>query len=509
MKFNQTQRGSNRTTNFEGADAYSLSFKEELYAAVAATALSDTFYESADSRLTRIQELIRVVAARDAHFVAKLAVYARQEMHLRSVPLVLLVELAKVHAGDDLVRRATRQVVQRADEITELLAYYQQANGRTGTKRLHRLSKQLQRGLADAFNRFDEYQFAKYNRDGEVRLRDALFLVHPKAKDEAQQQIFDRIASNTLQTAYTWETELSSTGQQWAAGDEEAKQAAFRERWEILVRSGKVGYMALLRNLRNLLNADVSEEVLEMVAQRIADPEQVKRSRQFPFRFYAAYRELEKVSHTGVAAFLQALDDAMTASAANITGFAPEDHVAIFTDVSGSMHSNLSKRSSMQYYEVGLVLSALFRRTVKLAYTGLFGEDFEMVQVNPNNGVLSNVRRLSQVNVGHSTNGYKAIKHLLENEIITDKVLIFTDCQLWNSNWNSTETIAQYWKKYQKIAPEAKLYLFDLAGYGNTPISTHGSQVKLIAGWSDKVFEMLDAMENGSSAVQEIEEIEI
>ncbi len=509
MKFNQTQRGSNRTTNYEGAEAYTLSFKEELYAAVAATALSDTFYESADSRLTRIQELVRVVAARDAQFVAKLAVYTRQQMHLRSVPLVLLVELAKVHSGDDLIRRTTRQVVQRADEITELLAYYQQANGRSGTKRLHRLSKQLQRGLADAFNRFDEYQFAKYNRDGEVKLRDALFLVHPKAKDETQQQIFDRIASNSLKTAYTWETELSRTGQEVSEEDEEAKRAAFREQWETLVRSGKMGHMALLRNLRNLLRADVSEEVLELVAQRIADPEQVRRSRQFPFRFYAAYRELEGVSHACVATFLQALDDAMTASAANIAGFAPEDRVAIFTDVSGSMHTNLSRRSSMQYYEVGLVLSALFRRTVKLAYTGLFGEDFRMVQTNPRNGVLSNVRRLSKVNVGQSTNGYKAIKHLLENGIMVDKVLIFTDCQLWNSNWGSNETIAQYWKHYQHFFPEAKLYLFDLAGYGNTPISTHGSQVKLIAGWSDKVFDMLDAMENGSSAVKEIERVEI
>lgn len=98
----------------------------------------------------------------------------------------------------------------RADEITELLACYELLNEREGTKKLNRLSKQLQKGLALAFNRFDEYQFAKYNRNTGVKLRDALFLVHPKAKDEGQQALFDKIVQNTLQTPYTWETELSA-----------------------------------------------------------------------------------------------------------------------------------------------------------------------------------------------------------------------------------------------------------------------------------------------------------
>lgn len=144
-------------------------------------------------------------------------------MNMRSVPMVLAVELAKVHRGDSTVNKMVSGIVLRADEIAELLAYYQLANQRKDTKKLNRLSKQLQAGLQGAFNRFDEYQFAKYNRDAEVKLRDALFLIHPKAKDESQQALFNKIVNNELETPYTWETELSALGQTKFASEKEKK----------------------------------------------------------------------------------------------------------------------------------------------------------------------------------------------------------------------------------------------------------------------------------------------
>ena len=123
----------------------------------------------------------------------------------------MAVELSKhAHGGDGLVGDLTSRIVQRADEITELLAYYSIANSRTELKKLNKLSKQLQRGLSAAFNKFDEYQFAKYNRDAAIKLKDALFLVHPKAKDESQQALFDKIVQDELAIPYTWETELSA-----------------------------------------------------------------------------------------------------------------------------------------------------------------------------------------------------------------------------------------------------------------------------------------------------------
>ncbi|MBR0324480.1 MAG: TROVE domain-containing protein, partial [Bacteroidales bacterium] len=199
MKFNNNIKEVNKIENYEGGEAFVMSPELELYSAVVTASLEDKFYEKNNFFMNRIVELISKV---DPMFVAQLAIYARTQMHMRSVPLLLLVELAKIHRGDDLLSRAVEKTVLRADEITELLACYQLRNDSgNGAKKLAKLSKQIQFGLQRSFNKFDEYQFAKYERDSaEVKLRDALFLVHPKAKDDTQQIIFDKIANKNLAT---------------------------------------------------------------------------------------------------------------------------------------------------------------------------------------------------------------------------------------------------------------------------------------------------------------------
>ena len=280
--------------NHEGAEAFVMSPELELYTTVVTASLSDKFYESNDERMNRIVSLIAKV---DPMFVAQLAVYTRTQMYLRSVPLLLLVELAKVHNGDDLVSRAVAQTVLRADEITELLACYQSRNpSKDERKKLGKLSHQIQVGLQQAFNHFDEYQFAKYDRNGaDVKLRDALFLVHPKAKDEAQQALFDKITYKGLDVPYTWETELSALGQQEFESEKE-RAIVFRLKWEELIDSGKVGYMALMRNLRNILESRVSVEHIEKVCDVLSDPKAVANAKQLPFRYLSAYREVQEIT---------------------------------------------------------------------------------------------------------------------------------------------------------------------------------------------------------------------
>ena len=508
MKFNQTRRGTQVTTNHEGARAYQLEAKLALYTLVVTSTLEKTFYEGANARLDRLRSLIETVAQEDPAFVAKLAVYAREQMHLRSVPLVVTVELARWHQGDDLVRRTLGRVIKRADEITELLAYYQQANSRQGRKKLDRLSKQVQKGIADAFNRFDAYQFAKYNRQTEVKLRDALFLSHPVAKDAAQQAVFDQIVADTLEAPQTWEVALTQAGQV-AQGDAEAKAVLKREAWEEMVLSGKLGYMALLRNLRNLLQAQVRDEVLVKAAQTLADPVQVRRSRQLPFRFLSAYRELQGQSHPQTRTLLQALEDAMKASAANIAGFGPEMRVLIAGDTSGSMTTKLSPKSTVQYMDVGLVLAVLLRQVCQQVVTGVFGTGYKTVQV-PDGQVLAAVEMLKRTNVGWATNGHLVVEHLIEHQLVMDKVMLFTDLQLWNSHGDGND-LTRAWRTYKQLAPQAKLYLFDLAGYGQSPVDIHPGDVHLLAGWSDKVFDLLAQLESGAmgDALDLIDAIEL
>lgn len=504
MMFNFKLRNkAKQVVNYEGAKAFVLTPQLELYTAVATAGLSDQFYEKAEDKLARIRELI---AKNDAAFVARLAIYAREQMYLRSIPLVLAVELAKQHSGDAMVAKLTNRVVQRADEITELLAYYAMANERKNVKQLNRLSKQLQKGLAAAFNKFDEYQFAKYNRDTAVKLKDALFLVHPKAKDDAQQILFNKIVKDELQTPFTWEVELSAVGQQ-KFDTAELKKAAVKAKWEELIFSNKMGYMATMRNLRNILEADVSKAALDKVCTYIADEKAVANSKQLPFRFLAAYRELKALNNGRVGKVLDALEAAVLNSAANIAGYDADTKVVIAADVSGSMQSPISAKSKVLNFDIGLMLAMLLQNRCDNVITGMFGDTWKVINVAKKN-ILASVQEFynREGEVGYATNGYLVIKDLLQRNKAVDKVMIFTDGQLWNSN-NSGESIAALWKQYKKMAPQAKLYLFDLAGHGNTHLNVQRDDVFLIAGWSDKIFNVLQAIEAGSDAVKMINNI--
>lgn len=503
MRFNFLARTKKTVTNYEGAKAYTVTPETELYAAVVTSSLSDSFYEKTNDRLTRIQKLL---TRTDAEFAAKLAVYARTQMNMRTLPLVLAVELAKRNSGNTVVSKTVSNVVRRADEITELLAYYQVANKREGSKKLNKLSKQVQKGLAHAFNTFDEYQFAKYNRDTDVKLRDALFLLHPRAKDEAQQELFNKIAADTLEVPYTWETELSALGQQKFETPEQ-KAAALTAKWEELIDSGKLGYMATLRNLRNILQVNVSAQHIKKVCAYLASNNAVAKSKQLPFRFLAAYREV-KVAESGyVPMVLNALEDAISASAANLQGFDADTSVLIACDVSGSMQKHISAKSTVQLFDIGLVLGMLLQSRCQKVVTGMFGDRWKVINM-PSRNVLANVQEYynREGEVGYATNGYKVIDDLVSRKVRMDKVMMFTDCQLWD-NKHGGSSLQASWAQYRAMYPGAQLYLFDLAGLGNTPVDIKQDGVYLIAGWSDKVFDVLEAIRDGESAISKIKEI--
>ncbi|MGE8554036.1 MAG: TROVE domain-containing protein [Chryseobacterium jejuense] len=503
MKFNFLKKEKIVVTNHEGAKAYVMTPAEELYSAVVTTGLSDITYEKGNDRLERIQSLIQ---KNDPEFVAKLAVYARKDMHLRSIPLVLATELAKETSGTDLVSKTVDGVIQRADEITELLAYYQLANERTETKKLNRLSKQIQKGLVKSFNKFDEYQFAKYNRKGEVTFKDALFLVHPKAKDENQQTIFNKIVYDILDAPYTWEVELSVLGQKKFA-DEAEKKLAFKNKWEELIFSNKLGYMATLRNLRNILEAGVSPEAMSKVCSYLSDERAVRNSKQLPFRFLAAYRELKKLDSPYLSSVWSALEEALVASAQNIKGFGFNTSVVIAADVSGSMQKSVSPKSKILLYDIGLLMSMILQSKCQNLVTGIFGDRWLRVPM-PKQGILNNVDAFykREGEVGYSTNGYLVIEDLIKRKEIVDKVMLFTDTQLYDTSGRGN-SFEDTWNKYKMIAPDAKLYIFDLAGYGRQPIDVKRNDVYLIAGWSDKIFDVLNALEDKKSAIEIIQKV--
>ena len=221
------------------------------------------FYEDGVEIAGRIQTLVPKVKP---EVVAALAVEARDKMKLRHAPLLLVREMARQKTHRALVATTLAQVIQRADELAEFVAIYWK-DGKSP------LSAQVKKGLALAFGKFDEYQLAKYDRSGPIRLRDVLFLCHAKPRDAEQASLWKRLIEEALETPDTWEVALSSGADK-------------REAWERLLRERKLGALALLRNLRNMQQASVDEELV------VAALDGMSTSRVLPFRFLAAARHV-------------------------------------------------------------------------------------------------------------------------------------------------------------------------------------------------------------------------
>jgi len=191
------------------------------------------FYGKTDHE---IMTTAHTIAANEPKFVAQLAVFARREFHMRSVSHVLTAILAHEPNGKQCIRRLIPSVVMRADDITEILSAYMHFYGKP-------IPNSLKKGINDAFIRFDEYSLAKYKGEqNKLKMRDVPRICHPTPKTSKQSDLWKRLITGELQTPYTWETELSTKGNT-------------KEVWTELIDSGKVGYMALLRNLRNIINA--------------------------------------------------------------------------------------------------------------------------------------------------------------------------------------------------------------------------------------------------------------
>lgn len=283
------------------------------------------FYEDGKDIADRILEHAEKVPTKD---LAALIVEARTEHHLRHVPLLLLCALIK--RGGREVGDAIAATIQRADELAELLAIYWKDGKRP-------LSKQMKLGLARAFRKFSPYQLAKYNRDGAIKLRDVLFLVHAKPQDEAQAVTWKHLVEGTLQTPDTWEVALS-----------EGKGEAKGETWTRLLTEGKLGYLALIRNLRNMEQAGVKSALInEAILARKGGAEKL-----FPFRFIAAAKAAPH--------FEPALDQALVANLAQAPKLPGKTVVVI--DVSGSMNGEpVSKNSDMDRMHAAAALGAILR----------------------------------------------------------------------------------------------------------------------------------------------------
>jgi len=423
----------------EGAGAQKVGAKAELRRSVLTCLLwEDTFYEKRNTIAARLAELVQQNKPED---VTTLAREARDQMQLRHVALFLVRELARRKGTGPLVAETLEHVIQRADELGEFVALYWKEMKQP-------LSSGVKRGLARAFVKFDAYQLAKYDRSSVVTLRDVLFLCHAKPRDAEQAAMWKRLVEGELEAPDTWEVSLSA-------------QKDKKETFERLLSEGKLGGMAVLRNLRLMSAAGVSPALIrERLGKGVA--------RALPFRFVTAARYAPK--------FEEALETAMLKGIGGLEKL--PGATGLLVDVSGSMDSRLSAKSETMRMDAAAGLAILLREKCAAFAVATFSE--ACVELPARRGfALRDAICASQAHGG--TYLKRALTQLRESAEWTalDRVIVITDEQ-------AHDGMLPAWT--------AKAYVVNVAPYKNG--LSYGNGWTHVDGWSERVVDYMAGVEN-------------
>lgn len=510
------------TTTFEGGTGHLRDAKSELFLlSVANFVGTDTFYEKGGDRDDRYTQLIRHLAATDPQWTAGLLGWLRGDGNMRTASIVGAAEFVKARLGEGredvrggavgLNRQVIASVLKRPDEPGELLAYWTARYGRN-------IPKPIKRGIEDAVGQlYTEKALLKYDTDSKgYRFGDVIELVHPTPKALWQGDLFKHAIDRRhgrdnpipeglallhnrarlmalpvaerrqlLTSNVDAQGELNRAGMTWEALAGWIQGPMDKHAWEAVIPS--MGYMALLRNLRNFDQAGVSDAVAEQVAARIGDPEQVARSRQLPMRFYSAFRAAPSLRWSW------ALEQALGHSLANV----PElpGRTLVLVDTSGSMHSGFSKDGTVMRWDAAVVFGIALGYRCAQADVVSFSDSWyrndtssKVFSLKPGGSVLSEVKRWSDDGyfIGGGTDTTAAVqRHFAAH----DRVVILTDEQA-----NSNASVDQ------AVPASVPLYTWNLAGYrvGHAPSGSRNRHT--FGGLSDQAFGMIRLLEAGANA---------
>jgi hypothetical protein len=418
----------------------------------------DQFYVGAE---TNAQILARLTKNLPAELLADTALKARNSYKLRHVPLFMLREMAR-HGklkADNLA-----QVIQRPDEIGEFISIYWKDKKQP-------LSNQVKKGLAKAFDKFNEFQFSKWNKNSAaVKLRDALFLVHAKPKNPEQEALFKRIASDTLETADTWETNLSNGAD---------KRLTFIR----LMDENKLGALAFLRNLRNMVESGVPQLTLEAYATR------VDVSKVLPFRYVAAARAVP-----GLKSLLEKMMLRSLASHEKLSG-----RTVLVVDTSGSMGQPVSAKSDLTALDAACALAMLAREICDdvtiYATAGSDGARKHATMEIPNNlRGFALADYISGMEVRRKIGGggiffAQAMEYIASQEgrKNIDRVIVFTDEQdtsMYGRDFNPS--------KAKRLAPNQRNYVVNV---GTNKNGINSAEWESITGFSEAVLDYIKLVE--------------
>lgn len=494
--------GAPDTVTHEHAPGWLRDEKSELFLAAVTDLNEDFFYESAGDRADRISALVDRVAVEDPDWVLGLVGWLRSTAKLRSsaVNVAVAAAHARFAAGaQGITRRIVDAAIARADEPAELLACWIARHGRT-------IPSSVKRGVADAVVRtWSESSVLKWRGKGargDLGMRDVLNLAHPAAKDDRQAALFEAV----LTEAYRHEADLSvldvmraraeflslekddAVARLSGAGAEAHIRAAAltheviagklgvipAEVWATLVP--RMGYTALMINLRRMVEAGVSSDVVQEVADRLADTDEARRSGVMPVRLLSAYRNAPLE-------FAPALQKAMEVSTENVPALA--GRTLVLVDCSGSMGMTLSERGTLTRMDAaGVFGAALALRGEDVALVR-FGTASERVPFRRGDGVLRLADRMPFDMGGTNTRG-AVDRHYAGH----DRVIVLTDEQAELSHYNRGGDV------FASVPEKVHAFTWNLAGYraGHAPSGAHRHA---FGGLSDASFDLIERVEHG------------
>lgn len=485
------------TTNLAGGVAYTVKEKTELVSILLTSFVADTFYNKGDDVTKRISELVKKVA--DKKFIAKAAIYARNEFGMRSITHVVAGELAKEASvkGEVWTKEFYNQVVRRLDDMLEIVSYV----WKDGKKPL---PNALKKGFRQAFARFDGYQLSKYqaNQSG-FKLVDLVNLIHPVPTDRNKDAL-DALINGKLKNLTTSQTALTNIGQQ--TSDETERAELRKDYWVSVLKAKKLGYTDLVRSLTKI--AKDAPEAVDLTIENLTNVEAVKKSLVMPYQLYIAMKMVEKEigSSSEGRKLVRGLEKAVELSCDNVPTFGGKTIVVV--DRSGSMDSPLSngKADVLSMAEVGTLMALFLARKNDTDFM-IFGDEAKYVPYNANDSILTSVKALMAhnrgrggYNVGHGTN-FHAVFQALKGKY--DRIIIFSDMQGWAGGAYGCERDLNTYSV--KTGAKPFVYSHDLRGQGSLQLPEERTFVS--AGFSEKIFDIMKMLEQDKEAlVKKIDE---
>lgn len=474
MKFNQKSETTTLVENKAGGLSHKQSPELELVSILLTYFVSDGFYEKSNDTLTRLKSLIEIC---NPKFVAQAAIFARTKYGMRSISHVAASELAKRVTGQLWAKSFYNAVIYRPDDMTEILSYHKANNGK--------VTNAMKGGFALAFDKFDGYQLGKYRGEkNAIKLIDVVNLCHP-IPIEKNAEAIKGLVNGTLKSVDTWETGLTQAGQ--GENVVEAK----KEVWVKLIREKKLGYLALLRNLSNIMIQ--APEVLTEALASLTSEVFIKKSLIFPFQYLVAYKQFAGINTKEARQITQALSEAVDISCSNVKDLDFDGNTLVAVDNSGSMNSMVSNSKHMKKSELGALFGIVLAKAIN-ADIMEFGDYARYIPYQLSEHSMDFAATFTRQNkVGHGTNFHSIFQQANKKY---DRVLIFSDMQGWMGYYTPKAEASNYNKKFDA---NPFIYSFDLAGLGTMQFPE--SKVFCLAGFSDKIFQTMAMLETDKQAL--------